>query len=187
MAFLDSTTAIIDAVLTTKGREALAKNDGSFKITKFAFGDDEINYQLYDASASDPDNDINRLPILEPVSNESIALNYRLVTLARGSLKVSTLTLNPNIATVDFGTSARFVVSTENGDDPQGYKAVSRDTDIGSIESQKVLPDDSGEATFTVLTGTNAGSKSGLVNIDVTGVNSGARATYQLTVSASGT
>ena len=32
--------AIIDCILTTKGRELLAKNDGSFKITKFALGDD---------------------------------------------------------------------------------------------------------------------------------------------------
>ena len=59
MAFLDSTTAVIDAILTRKGRELLAKNDGSFQITKFAFGDDEINYQLYDATkATDQDSDI---------------------------------------------------------------------------------------------------------------------------------
>lgn len=186
MAFLDSTTAIIDAVLTTKGREALAKNDGSFKVTKFAFGDDEINYQLFDATASDPDSDINQLPILEPVSNESVAINSRLLSLPKGSLKVSVLNLNPSVATVDFGTSAKFTVTTENGEDPQGYKAVSRDTDIAVIQEERVIPDGD-EASFTVLTGTNAGSKSGLVNIDVTGVNTGARATYALTVSASGT
>ena len=44
MAFLDSSTAVIDAILTRKGRELLARNDGSFQITKFAFGDDEIYY-----------------------------------------------------------------------------------------------------------------------------------------------
>ena len=37
MAFLDSSTAVIDAILTRKGRELLARNDGSFQITKFAF------------------------------------------------------------------------------------------------------------------------------------------------------
>ena len=52
MAFLDSSTAVIDAILTRKGRELLARNDGSFQITKFAFGDDEINYQLYDDTKS---------------------------------------------------------------------------------------------------------------------------------------
>ena len=70
MAFLDSTTAVIDAILTRKGRELLAKNDGSFQITKFAFGDDEINYQLYDATkATNQDADILSLPVLEPISN----------------------------------------------------------------------------------------------------------------------
>ena len=74
MAFLDSTTAVIDAILTRKGRELLAKNDGSFQITKFAFGDDEINYQLYDATkATDQDSDILNLPVLEPVSNEIVS------------------------------------------------------------------------------------------------------------------
>ena len=49
MAFLDNSGDIIlDAVLTDTGRMRLAKGDGSFKITKFAFGDDEINYELYD-------------------------------------------------------------------------------------------------------------------------------------------
>ena len=77
MAFLDSSTAVIDAILTRKGRELLARNDGSFQITKFAFGDDEINYQLYDATkATDQDADILNLPVLEPVSNENVALLY---------------------------------------------------------------------------------------------------------------
>ena len=49
MAFLDNSGDIIlDAVLTDTGRKRLAKGDGSFRITKFAFGDDEINYNLYD-------------------------------------------------------------------------------------------------------------------------------------------
>jgi hypothetical protein len=49
MAFLDNSGDIIlDAVLTDTGRMRLAKGDGSFNITKFALGDDEINYKLYD-------------------------------------------------------------------------------------------------------------------------------------------
>ena len=102
MAFLDSTTAVIDAILTRKGRELLAKNDGSFQITKFAFGDDEINYQLYDATkATDQDSAILNLPVLEPVSNENVALLYRLVTLPEGTLRISTLKVTPPTGTVD--------------------------------------------------------------------------------------
>ena len=78
--------------LTRKGRELLARNDGSFQITKFAFGDDEINYQLYDATKStDQDSDILNLPVLEPISNENVALLYRLITLPTGALKIANL------------------------------------------------------------------------------------------------
>ena len=48
MAFLDNTGDIIlDAVLTDEGRKRLAQGDGSFRIVKFALGDDEIDYSLY--------------------------------------------------------------------------------------------------------------------------------------------
>ena len=51
MAFLDNSGDIIlDAVLTDTGRLRLARGDGSFKITKFAFGDDEIDYSSYDGN-----------------------------------------------------------------------------------------------------------------------------------------
>ena len=48
MGFLDNSGDIIlDAVLTDLGRERLARGDGSFKITKFAVADDEIDYGKY--------------------------------------------------------------------------------------------------------------------------------------------
>ena len=47
MAFLNNQYITIDAVLTTKGRELLARNDGSFQITQFSLSDDEIDYTLY--------------------------------------------------------------------------------------------------------------------------------------------
>jgi hypothetical protein len=48
MGFLqqDTNNIILDAVLTNYGRRALARNDGSFSIQKFAFGDDEVDYTL---------------------------------------------------------------------------------------------------------------------------------------------
>ena len=46
MSFLDNSGDIIlDAVLTETGRRRMA--EGNFKITKFALGDDEIDYSLY--------------------------------------------------------------------------------------------------------------------------------------------
>ena len=187
MAFLDSSTAVIDAILTRKGRELLARNDGSFQITKFAFGDDEINYQLYDATkATDQDADILNLPVLEPVSNENVALLYRLITLPDGSLKIATLSVSPTSGTVNYGTDLTITVSTENGTDSQGYAATVRDLDIGVLTNTTSAPNANGVGTFTVRTGANAGGKSGQTVVDITGINSGARNEFTLTVSASG-
>ena len=43
MGVLDNTSVTVDAILTKKGREKLAKGEGQFRITKFALGDDEID------------------------------------------------------------------------------------------------------------------------------------------------
>ena len=188
MAFLDSSTAVIDAILTRKGRELLAKNDGSFQITKFAFGDDEINYQLYDATkATDQDADILNLPVLEPISNENVALLYRLITLPAGSLKIANLQISPTSGTVNYGTNLVISVTTENGEDTQGYAATIRDTDIGVLSNTTAPPDANGAGVFTIRTGANAGGKAGQTIVDITGINSGARKEFTLTVSASGT
>ena len=37
MGFLDNTSTTVDAILTKKGRELLAKGDGQSKITRFRF------------------------------------------------------------------------------------------------------------------------------------------------------
>ena len=47
MGYLNNQVVTIDAILTKKGRELMAKNDGSFQITQFSLGDDEIDYTLY--------------------------------------------------------------------------------------------------------------------------------------------
>ena len=187
MAFLDSTTAVIDAILPRKCRELLAKNDGSFQITKFAFGDDEINYQLYDATkATDQDSDILNLPVLEPVSNENVALLYRLVTLPEGTLRISTLKVTPTTGTVDYGDELQITVVTENGTDSQGYAATSRDLDIARLVNTTSIPDENGVGIFTVNTGDNAGGKDGTTIIDITGINTGSRKEVTINVSASG-
>ena len=47
MGYLDNSSITVDAILTKRGRELLARNDGSFKITQFALGDDEVDYTLF--------------------------------------------------------------------------------------------------------------------------------------------
>lgn len=81
MAFLDNSGDIIlDAVLTDVGRQRLARGDGSFRITKFALGDDEINYGTFDPSSTAPDTTIASTPVLEAFTNNVSSMNSKLQT-----------------------------------------------------------------------------------------------------------
>ena len=91
MAFLDNSGDIIlDAVLTDTGRMRLAKGDGSFKITKFALGDDEINYGLYNkdhaSGSAYYDIEIVQSPVLEAFTNNTSILKSKLMTISRTNL-----------------------------------------------------------------------------------------------------
>jgi len=86
MAFLDNSGDIIlDAVLTDTGRMRLAKGDGSFKIDKFALGDDEIDYGLYDKNNTNGsayyDLTILQTPVLESFTNNMSSMKSRLLTV----------------------------------------------------------------------------------------------------------
>tara|TARA_Y100000592_G_C5470609_1_gene319288 strand:- start:1595 stop:2518 length:924 start_codon:yes stop_codon:yes gene_type:complete len=92
MGFLDNSGDIIlDAVLTDTGRFRLAKGDGSFKIAKFALGDDEINYENYNGSHANGsafyDLNILRTPVLEAFTNNGSSMKSKLVSIARNNLK----------------------------------------------------------------------------------------------------
>ena len=91
MAFLDNSGDIIlDAVLTDTGRFRLAKGDGTFRIVKFALGDDEINYAEYDKNHASGsayyDLQILQTPILEAFTNNTSLLKSKLISIPRTNL-----------------------------------------------------------------------------------------------------
>ena len=91
MAFLDNSGDIIlDAVLTDAGRKRLARGDGTFKVTKFAFGDDEIDYSNYNPNHSSGsaffDLEILQTPVLEAFTNNRSSLKSRLISLTNNNL-----------------------------------------------------------------------------------------------------
>lgn len=92
MGFLNSSIVTIDAVLTKKGRELLARGDGSFQITQFSLADDEIDYTLYNpdhpSGSAFYGEAIEALPLLEAFSDETQIMKYKLVTLPRGTSKL---------------------------------------------------------------------------------------------------
>jgi hypothetical protein len=91
MAFLDNSGDIIlDAVLTDAGRARLAAGDGSFKITKFAFADDEIDYSKYDKNNINGTAyyaiDILSTPVFEAFTNNTSTMKSKLVSIAKNNL-----------------------------------------------------------------------------------------------------
>ena len=91
MGFLDNSGDIIlDAVLTDTGRYRLAQGNGSFKITKFALGDDEINYGEYNknhpSGSAYYDLEILQTPVLEAFTNNTSTMKSKLISIPRTNL-----------------------------------------------------------------------------------------------------
>jgi len=91
MAFLDNSGDIIlDAVLTDAGRKRLAAGNGSFRITKYAFGDDEINYGNYDTTSASGsayyDLQILQTPVLEAFTNNTATMKSKLISLTNNNI-----------------------------------------------------------------------------------------------------
>lgn len=118
MAILNPTTITVDAILTTKGRELLARNDGSFQITQFALADDEIDYTLYNpnhpSGSAFYGEAIENTPVLEAIPNESQVMRYKLVTLPRGTSKLPVINLGYNSITLRQGASLTITPQTLN-------------------------------------------------------------------------
>lgn len=97
MAYLNNQYVTVDAVLTTKGRELLARNDGSFRITQFALSDDEIDYTLYNpnhpSGSAFYGEAIERMPLLQAFVDNTQDMKYQLVTLPRGTAKLPVLNI----------------------------------------------------------------------------------------------
>ena len=97
MGYLNNQIVTIDAILTKKGRELLAKGDGTFNITQFALGDDEIDYTLYNPTQPSGSafygEAIENMPLLEAFPDETQMLKYKLATLARGTAKMPIISL----------------------------------------------------------------------------------------------
>jgi hypothetical protein len=118
MGYLNNQVVTVDAILTTKGRELLAKNDGSFRITQFALADDEIDYTLYNpnhpSGSSFYGEAIENMPLLEAFPLETQIMKYKLATLPRGTAKLPVLDLGYSAITLVQGASLAITPQTLN-------------------------------------------------------------------------
>ena len=118
MSYLNSTSVVVDAILTKKGRELLARNDGSFQITQFSLADDEVDYTLYNpnhpSGSAFYGEAIEAMPILQAYPNDTEIMRYKLITLPRGTAKIPVLDLGYTSITLKQGASLAITPQTLN-------------------------------------------------------------------------
>ena len=185
MGLLDTSTVTVDAILTKKGRELLAKGDGSFAITQFAVSDDEIDYTLYNtdhpSGSAFYGQAIENMPLLEAVPNETMVMKYKLTTLPRGTAKMPVV--NPDgysSITLKQGASLAITPQTLNylgavsTFETSGYTAIISDVRLLSNFVGTGIETEQAEAlNTTVTTGTNVSKTviGSTINLTATTVN----------------
>ena len=118
MAILNPVVVTVDAILTTKGRELLARNDGSFQITQFSLADDEVDYTLY--NPNNPSGSafygeaIEAMPVIQAFPNDTQIMRYKLVTSPRGTSRLPVISLGYNTITIKQGASLTITPQTLN-------------------------------------------------------------------------
>jgi len=118
MGYLNNQIITVDAILTKKGRELLARQDGSFRITQFALADDEIDYTLYNpthpSGSAFYGEALENMPLLEAFPDETQMLKYKLTTLPRGTAKMPVLDIGFASITLAQGASLAITPQTLN-------------------------------------------------------------------------
>ena len=203
MGYLNNQVVTVDAILTKKGRELLAQNDGSFRITQFALADDEIDYTLY--NPNNPSGSayygeaIANMPLLEAFPDESQIMKYKIATLPRGTSVLPVLDLGYASITLKQGASLAITPQTLNylgnstTNETSGYSATISDVRTMStfngvgIQSTAATAQN---ASSTTTLGTNVSSTviGSQINLRATTVNTlfGSNSTLSTTLTVVG-
>jgi len=143
MAYIDNTTISVDAVLTKKGRELLAKT-GNLNITSFALADDEIDYSLYQPNHPNGsafyDIALRNTPVFEPLTDETQTMKYKLVTLNQGvtAIPVITIAQDKILVTRDYTGELIISPSTTPAYNLQaGYTVILGNKTVGTLIVQQ--------------------------------------------------
>jgi len=165
MGYLDNSVVTVDAILTKKGRELLARGDGSFQITQFALSDDEIDYTLYNPSHPSGSayygEAIEAMPLLEAFPDENQIMKYKLTTLPRGTARLPILASVASI-TLKQGQSQAITPETlnylggGNTTETSGYTFIIADARVASaFTGAGINTDEAQRLNSTTTLGTN--------------------------------
>ena len=201
MGYLNNSVVTVDAILTKKGRELLARGDGSFRITQFSLADDEIDYTLYNVNHPSGSTyygeAIENMPLLEAFPDETQIMKYKLVTLPRGTARLPIL--NVGYSTIDLKQGASLAITPQTLNYLGANKTFETSGYVVTIADARVLASFTGvginteEATrlnATETLGTNV-SKTVIgtsINLTATTVNTlfGANTTLSTTITVIG-
>ena len=212
MGYLNNSVVTIDAILTDTGRQLLAQNDGSFRITQFALADDEIDYTLYNpnhpSGSAYYGQAIENMPLLEAFPQATQVMKYKLVTLPRGTAKMPILDLGYSAIVIKQGASLAITPQTlnylgGNNFETSGYTATISDVrlfstfegvGINTPQAQSLNTNTLGTSVSKTVVGTTINIKATTINtlfgsntslqatLTVEGRDSGARLTIPVTV-----
>jgi len=160
MGYLNKSTVTVDAILTKKGRELLARGRSAFSITQFAVADDEIDYGLFDPAhplgTEYYGSAIENMPIVEASPDETQNLRYKLVTFDRsGRTSIPTIQTGISSITLTYSNTSNpsqvITVTTAEGlnASPFGYTAILYDREAAQLTATAVP----GNATVPVFLG----------------------------------
>jgi hypothetical protein len=165
MGYLNNSVVTVDAILTTKGRQLLAQNDGSFRITQFALADDEIDYTLYNpthpSGSAYYGQALQNMPLLEAFPQETQIMKYKLTTLPRGTARMPILDVGYNSIVIKQGASLAITPQTlnylgGNQSETSGYTATISDVrTMSTFEGVGINTADATALNATTTLGTN--------------------------------
>ena len=166
MGYLNNQVVTVDAILTTKGRELMAKGDGSFEIKSFELSDDEVDYTLYNpnhpSGSAYYGEAIENMPLLEAFPDENQMMKYKLASLARGTALMPTIQLGPTSINISNGGTFELAPNTINylaGQtvEPDGYQFTISDSRVVSSfigTGENILPSDQATPNSIITNGT---------------------------------
>tara|TARA_R100001460_G_scaffold94328_1_gene136390 strand:+ start:1530 stop:2204 length:675 start_codon:yes stop_codon:yes gene_type:complete len=140
MGYLDNSSITVDAILTKKGRELLAKGRDNFVITQFALADDEVDYNLFN-TAHPLGSDfygiiIENLPLVEATTDENFMMKYKLLSLPKNTVRIPKVSALPvSVSIKEGGQTATVNILTlhSTGNTQLGYTVTLLNSDAATI------------------------------------------------------
>ena len=169
MAYLDNNVITINAVLTQKGREVLAKT-GTLNITSFALADDEIDYTQYNPNhplgSQYYDIALRNTPVTEPLTDESQVMKYKLVTLNPGVTSVPVISVAQSTINVNRDYTGEILISPSTNPTYNvtlGYTAILANKNVGTLVVVETNTVNTSTATIPTYSGDFSGETSQVV------------------------